>query len=354
MRMFSAALLIAAGLGCSNAESVAQAQAGAGAAGAGQDQVVARVGSRSITLKEVEERWQQEDPAERARVTQLLYQHRRQAVQQIVGDVLLEEAARKAGQPKEQYLRAEVAKRIGVVSEDEIKQVYEMNRDRVGTQTLDQLRESIRGFVLRNREQQAMAQLVDELTAAAGNVSIALDPPRTEVTVAKDDPVRGPADAPITIVEYSDFQCPFCSRVTPTLDALQKKYAGKIRIVFKDFPLPNHLEAPKAAEAAHCAGEQGKYWEMHDRLFANQQALKVADLKTSAGAIGLDAAKFSACLDSGKFAESVQADLAEGQKLGVQSTPTLYVNGRLVSGAQPLDVFDAIVQEELARPTGGK
>lgn len=354
MRSACVALLLLAGLGCSNAESVAQAQSGTGAAGAGQDQVVARVGSRAITLKEVEERWQQDDPAERARVTQLLYQHRRQAIQSIVGDLMLEEAARKAGQPKEQFLQAEVARRLGEVSDEEITRVYELNKDRVGTQTLDQLRESIKGFILRNREQQAMAQLVDELTARAGNVSIALEPPRAVVPVGKDDPSRGPADAPITIVEYSDFQCPFCARVTPTLDALQKKYAGKIRVVFKDYPLPNHAEAPKAAEAARCAGEQGKYWEMHDKMFANQQALKVADLKTSAGAIGLDAAKFSACLDSGKYAEAVQAHMAEGQTLGVQSTPTLYVNGRVVSGAQPIEVFEAIVQEELARPGGGK
>jgi protein-disulfide isomerase len=349
MRPLTLGLLIASLAACSNAQTAASAQGATSAApGTGsQDQVVAKVGDRAITLKDVEAKWQQEDPAERARVNQLLYQHRRQAIQQIVGDSLMEEAAKKAGQSKDAWLQAEIARRTGEVPEEEIKRVYELNKDRVGTQTLDQLRDSIRKFIAANREQQAEAQIVDELMSKAGNVQILLDPPRYDVAVAKDDPSRGPADAPVTIVEYSDFQCPFCSRVVPTLDELQKKYPGKVRLVFKDFPLPSHAEAPKASEAAHCAGEQGKYWEMHDKMFGNQQALKVADLKASAGSLGLDQGKFDQCLDSGKYKAKVEAAVAEGQKMGVQSTPTLYMNGRVISGAQPLEVFEAMLKEEL-------
>ena len=349
MRPVTLGLLIASLAACSNAQTAAQAQSATSAApGTGsQDQVVAKVGDRAITLKDVEAKWQQEDPAERARVNQLLYQHRRQAIQQIVGDALIEEAAKKAGQTKEAYLKAEIAKRGGEVPEEEIKRVYELNKDRVQGKSLDELRDSIRNFIASNREQQAEAQIVDELMSKSGNVSILLEPPRYDVAVAKDDPVRGPAEAPITIVEYSDFQCPFCSRVTPTLDELQKKYAGKVKVVFKDFPLPSHPEAPKAAEAAHCAGEQGKYWEMHDKMFGNQQALKVADLKTTAGGLGLDRAKFDQCLDGGKYKARVDAGIAEGQKMGVQSTPTLYLNGRVITGAQPLDVFEGMLKEEL-------
>ena len=122
-----------------------------------------------------------------------------------------------------------------------------------------------------------------------------------------------------------------------------------MRIIFKDFPLPNHALAPKAAEAAHCAGEQGKYWEMHDRIFANQQQLAVPALKASAASIGLDAAKFDQCLDSGKFASVINEDVALGNRIGVASTPTVYINGRAVLGAQPIEAFKAVIDEELAR-----
>ncbi len=119
--------------------------------------------------------------------------------------------------------------------------------------------------------------------------------------------------------------------------------------MFKDFPLPNHLQAPKAAEAAHCAGDQGKYWEFHDRLFANQQQLQIADLKKHGVDLGLDQAKFDQCLDGGTHAADVQADVELGAQIGVQSTPTLYINGRIVTGAQPASVFEQIIDDELAR-----
>jgi protein-disulfide isomerase len=176
-----------------------------------------------------------------------------------------------------------------------------------------------------------------------------LDPPRASIDVASTDPVKGPPTAPITIVEYSDFQCPFCARINPTLDQVRKTYGDKIKIVFKDFPLPNHPQAPKAAEAAHCAGEQGKYWELHDRMFANQQALQVPQLKEYATALGLDMNAFNQCLDSGKHAPRVAANMKSGEALGVGSTPTLYVNGRPVVGAQSFEYFKAVIDEELAR-----
>jgi protein-disulfide isomerase len=131
---------------------------------------------------------------------------------------------------------------------------------------------------------------------------------------------------------------------------IRSAYGDKVRIVFKDFPLPNHAQAAKAAEAAHCAGEQNKYWEMHDRMFANQQTLEVAQLRQHATAIGLEAPKFNECLDSGKYAEAVSADAEYGNQLGVGSTPTIYVNGRPVIGAQPYEYFQQLIDEELARP----
>ena len=119
--------------------------------------------------------------------------------------------------------------------------------------------------------------------------------------------------------------------------------------MFKDFPLQNHAQAPKAHEAAHCAGEQGKYWPMHDRIFANQRTMEVPSLKQHAAALGLDTTKFDQCLDSGKFASMILGDIKEGEQLGVQSTPTIFVNGRAVVGAQPFEAFQSVIDEELAR-----
>lgn len=351
--LYGCALTLAAalaGTGCANAQTAQPAQP-VSVAAANPDEVVATVGDRKFTLKDVEARWQADDPAERARVTQLLYQHRRQSIDQLIGDYFIDEAARKAGVTKAQYLEGELTRRRGEVTEAEIQKVYDENKDRVGTQTLEQLRGSITQFIQRNRDAQNTAILVDELRKAGPAVKVSLDPPRYVVATADHDPSRGPADAPITIVEFSEYQCPFCGRVTPTLKALEQKYAGKVRLVFKDFPLANHLQAPKAAEAAHCAGDQGKYWELHDRLFSNQQQLQLADLKKYAGAVGLDQAKFDQCLDSGKHAANVQADVDLGSQMGVQSTPTLYINGRIVTGAQPAAVFEAIIDDELARKT---
>ena len=346
--LFGCALTIAAALGgsgCADAQTAAQSAQPVVVAPANPDEVVASVGDRKFTLKDVEARWQADEPAERARVTQLLYQHRRQSIDQLIGDYFVEEAAKKAGVPKEKYLEGELTKRRGEVTDAEIQKVYDENKDRVGAQTVEQLRGSITQFIERNRDAQNLAILVDELRKTGPAVKVSLDPPRYQVAMTDHDPSRGPADAPITIVEFSEYQCPFCGRVTPTLKGLEQKYAGKVRLVFKDFPLPNHAQAPKAAEAAHCAGEQGKFWELHDRLFANQQQLQIADLKKYAAAVGLDQAKFDQCLDSGKHAANVQADVDLGSQMGVQSTPTIYINGRIVTGAQPAAVFEAIIDD---------
>lgn len=179
-------------------------------------------------------------------------------------------------------------------------------------------------------------------------VKILLEPPR--LTIADGDhPSLGPADAPITIVEFSDFQCPACGRAFSTMKRLTQQYQDKIRLVFRDFPLPMHPQAPKAAEAAACAKEQGKFWEMHDRMFTNQQRLAVADLKAVAAELGMDAAKFASCLDSGTYAMDWQNDLTEGRKYGVSATPTFFINGRMLSGAAAYQTFVNIVEEELQR-----
>ncbi len=313
------------------------------------DQVVAEVAGRQVTLKDVDAKWEEFDAAERARITQLLYQNRRNMLDQVVGDILIENAAKAANLSADAFVAQDAVKRAVPVTEAEVAQFFEANRDRTQGRTLEQLRGQIKDFLEGQRTLQARAQLVTELKAKNGAVKVMLDPPRYTVAVSASDPVRGAAAAPVTIVEFSDYQCPFCARVNPTIEQVRAAYGDKVKIIFKDFPLPNHPLAPKAAEAAHCAGEQGKYWEMHDRLFADQRALEVPQLKASALALGLDPAGFNQCLDSGKHAASVAAGYAQGEQMGVNSTPTLYINGRALVGAQPFEAFKQIIDEELAR-----
>ena len=168
---------------------------------------------------------------------------------------------------------------------------------------------------------------------------------------ADDDPARGAQNAALTFIEFSDFQCPFSKRYfDETLTTLLVYYGNKMRYVYRDFPLTSiHNKAQKAAEAAQCAFEQGKFWEYHDLLFKNQGKLELADLKAYALSLGLDEGKFNLCLESGKYAAEVQKDIQDGQTYGVKGTPTFFINGRMVVGAQPYATFKTVLDEELAK-----
>jgi len=153
----------------------------------------------------------------------------------------------------------------------------------------------------------------------------------------------------VTIVEFSDFQCPFCSRLTPTIKQVEQKYGDKVRVVFRQYPLPFHQNAQKAAEASLCALDQGKFWELHDAMFADQNALGVDQLKATAAKLGVNADKFNKCLDSGEKAAVISADQKAGQAAGVNGTPALFVNGRFINGAVPLEQITTVVDDELRR-----
>jgi protein-disulfide isomerase len=163
-----------------------------------------------------------------------------------------------------------------------------------------------------------------------------------------DAPSKGPKNAPVTIVAFSDFQCPFCSQVVPTLKQIEDTYKTKVRIAFKNLALPMHPFAQSAAEAALAAHDQGKFWEMHDKLFANQQQLDRPSLDKYAQELGLNMARFKAALDSGKFKDRVQKDAADAAKVGANATPTLFVNGKKLEGAQPFAIFKTAIDQELA------
>lgn len=189
----------------------------------------------------------------------------------------------------------------------------------------------------------------------------------TSRTTIDNDPVLGSSSAPLTLVEFSDYQCPFCGRFfKDTYPIIKEAYVktGKLRYVYRDYPLPFHKEAEKAHEAANCAGEQGKYWEMHDRIFGNQAQMQVQNLRESAEALGVNMLAFNACLDSGKYADEIKKDIEDGNKAGVQGTPTFIlgqtretgeVEGPLIRGAQPTDNFKKEIDrllEEVSRNKG--
>lgn len=172
---------------------------------------------------------------------------------------------------------------------------------------------------------------------------------KVEVAITPNDLVKGNPQAKVTIIEFSDFQCPFCGRAEPTLKQIFETYGDGVKLVYKNYPLPFHEYAQDAAIAALCAKDQGKFWEYHDTLFKNQESLKITDLKKYASDLGLKTQDFNTCLDSKKYKDQVQADLAEGNRAGVSGTPAFFINGRPLSGAQPFDSFKAVIDEELKK-----
>jgi protein-disulfide isomerase len=252
----------------------------------------------------------------------------------------------KKGMSNDEFLKAHIAKNI-VVSEAEIKAFA---KERNIPQLNDDLKKRISRYLEEGKKREAIENWLNEQMKESP-VEIYIKKPQRPVfnVQAGDSPWTGGANAKVTIVEFSDFQCPFCSKGATLIGEIKKKYGDKVKVVFKNFPLPFHTDAAKAAEASLCAHEQGKFWELHDKMFAEQNDLKVSSLKSKAKSLGLDSVKFDKCLDSGKFKAKVEADMKQGQDVSVRSTPTFFVNGQMVNGAQPIEVFSEIIDEALAK-----
>jgi len=309
--------------------------------------VVATVGSTSITLAEVDERALQQPASDfgSAKLSQALYSARRAALDEIVANKLFDDAAKAQGIERSALVEKEITAKIPAVSDAEVAEWYRVNQARVQGATLDQVRTPIRNYLTQERMQGIRSEYLATLRAKTA-VRINLDPPRQRFA-ANDSPAQGPANAPIEMVEFSDFQCPFCLRADPTVRQVMATYGDRIRLVYRHYPLPNHPNARPAAEASACAGEQGKFWPYHDRLFTNQGRLQDADLKQHAVEIGLDAAKFNACVEGRSTKARVDEDIRAGEDAGVNGTPAFFINGRSLSGAQPFEAFKRIIDEEL-------
>jgi protein-disulfide isomerase len=317
---------------------------------AGGNEPAARIGDRVVTMKELEDRWRTSNPSDHAEVTQKLYDGRRTALEEMVAESLIAQAAKGSGLSPAAWAEAEISKRVKPLPEAEVVAFYQGNINQMQGRSLEVMAPAIRRYLTEQQETSARQALLMELRRGGPDVRVLFEAPRQTLELAATDPSIGSASAPVTLVEFSDFQCPFCQRVAPTLKQVKAKYGDRIRIVWKDFPLTQiHPQAFKAGEAAHCAGDQGKFWEYHDQLFGNQQALQPADLKRYAADMKLDAGKFNDCLDSSKHGERVRDGVAQGTALGVNSTPMIYINGRVLAGAQPYEAFVAVIDEELAK-----
>lgn len=276
-----------------------------------------------------------------------IYKIEKSGLDQLINEKLLEKAAAKEGKSKDAYMNDYLSKNLKDPTEDEMKQFYEFRKAQMGDKKFEEVKQDITDF-LKNSQRSALQQKLYQTLRAEAKIEIKLEPPRVELDVG-DGPSRGPKDAPVTVIEFSDYQCPFCSRSRPTVNQIIETYPKEVRYVFMDFPLNFHKDSAKAHEAAHCAGDQGKYWEMNKELFANQTALGVGKLKEYAKKTGLDMKKFDSCLDSGKYTKKVAESLAKGQSYGVSGTPAFFVNGVMISGARPFPDFKEAIDSELKR-----
>lgn len=305
-------------------------------------QVIAEVGNEKLTLGKLQE----QDGGRLLAARSALYQAELTATQALIDQALLNEHANKEGISVTELLKRHVGSKVKDPTDDQMEVFYEGLQT---TQPYSAVRAKILEAIHMKREQKARNEYIASLRAGK-TIKILLEPPKAEVALG-DAPVRGQSSAPVLLIEFADYQCPYCQGVEPTLQKLQAQYGDKLKFSYKSFPLPSHPYAQKAAEAARCAGTQGKYWEYHDALYKSTK-LDVPDLKEQAKPLGLNSEKFNHCLDSGAQAAAVAKDLAEGEALGVTGTPSFFVNGHFVSGAVNPDVLRDLINQELSVSTG--
>jgi len=307
--------------------------------GTQSDAVVAQVSGHSLTANDL----QQKESGKLLQARYAYYMSQRKALEELIDDQLLANAAQAQGLTVDQLLEKEVYRQVKDPTEDQLQVYYEgidtkESFEDVRTQVLEHIRET--------RRNKAKAAYIDGLRKKA-NITVFLMPPVTSVDTAGAY-VRGPRDAEVMVVEFADYECPYCEKVNPYMQQLRKEYGDKVAIVFKDFPLPMHHKAQKAAEAARCAGEQGKFWEYHDVLFYSGGALGVPQLKEHARVLKLNGEQFDQCLDNGEMAAAVKKDLEEGKSMGLTGTPSFFVNGHFFSGAVDYGLVRQMVEQQLA------
>jgi protein-disulfide isomerase len=345
-RSFAPAALAAFVLACACSKQASTSAAAPASGGpSNPDRVVATFNGGKITAGELEK----EARPQLAELENKMFQARKQVLEQMAMERIVKAEATKAGLSEQDYVK----KRIDEVpvqqpSEAQERQFFETlkrNGQIPPEATFESLQERIGAALVNQQRQGAMQKMVADLQKQA---NLKFDLPQPRVQVAADGPARGPKDAPVTIVEFSDFECPYCGAAHDTVEQVMSTYAGKVRLVYRQFPLSFHPHAAKAAEASLCAADQGKFWEYHDVLFKNQKKLEPMELKAHASEVGIDPQKFGQCLDSGDKKKAVDADQQAGLQAGVGGTPAFFINGIFLNGAQPIDEFKKVIDGELA------
>jgi protein-disulfide isomerase len=313
--------------------------------GGGPAGVVASIDGKPVT----EEELIGDERMEFAEALRKVYDLRMDRMGKLLIERVYGEEAKKAGMDLAEYLDKKVLKGDVKISDSDYKKfVQEKNIPK--EQITDALKERIMTYMKAQKKQEDVTRLIAKLSRDH-KVEVYFAKPNLKVDVKTGNSATfGSKTAKVTIVEFSDFQCPFCSRGANVVTDIKKKYGSKVQFAFKHFPLPMHPQAKPASEASLCVNEQSteKFWKYHDKLFANQEKLDNDSLKKYAKEVGADEAKFNKCFEEHRFAGAVDEDLAYGNSLGVRSTPTFFINGRLVSGAQPFEAFQEIIEEELA------
>lgn len=255
------------------------------------------------------------------------YEATKQRVDRLIDDMLLLDEAKRRQVGPEAIVRAEISDKVHTPTEAEVANFYAENKSRISGD-LNSVRTQVATYLQNESRQRLEKDLSEKLRKSADIRWLINEPPQPVQNISvDDDPARGEANAPVTIVEFTDFQCPACAAMHPILDEVLKSYGNKVRFVVRDFPLNQHEWARKAAEAADAANAQGKFFEYIAVLFKNQKALDVPSLKKYATQVGLDRARFDAALDRGVYAEEVRKDVEDGELYGVGSTPTIFING---------------------------
>ncbi len=277
------------------------------------------------------------------------YDLRKERLKKVMTEELIGAEAKKANLSTEEFIDKKVVKGEIKISDADFNK-FVKDRQIPEKQINPQIKERIFAFMKGQKRQDIIDAYVNGLTKS-NPVEVYFQKPKMDVQIeVGQSPAFGSEKAAVTIIEYSDFQCPFCSRGAQTVSEIKKKYGSKVRVAFKHFPLPMHPEARPASEASMCINEQSsdKFWKFHDLLFKDQKKMSDADLEGHAKAVGADLAKFKECFSSKKYADFVQKDMDGGEKVGVRSTPTFFINGQMVAGALPFNEFAEMIDEELA------
>jgi protein-disulfide isomerase len=303
-----------------------------------QSNVVADVGGVKITEADLE----QEESSKLLQARYQYYVAQSKALDDLIDKKLLEQKAKSENLTVQQLLDREITSKIQAPTEDQVKVYYE------GLET-DQPYEAVRDKILDKirqvRTQKARTAYIQALRVQT-NVMVSLAPPSANVNLANANTL-GNQNAAVRLVEFADYECPYCQKVAPDVSKLTAEFGDKLAVTFKDFPLPMHAHAEKAAEAANCAAEQGKFWEYHDTLFRTKQ-LDVDQLKQHAENLHLDLQQFNKCLDSGAEAAVVQKQREEGVTLGLSGTPSFFINGHFFSGALDYAALHEIITRQLS------